>query len=76
MCFCLQLDKLKHIFHEEFGSLNWLPVTYKLKQCVSAIIFTYFSAQYPNDLNEIFDVAKIKRTHSSVVTTVIPSITT
>ena len=25
MCFCLQLDKLKHISHEEFERLSWLP---------------------------------------------------
>ena len=32
MRFCLQLDKLKHISHEEFEHLNWLPVTYRFKQ--------------------------------------------
>ena len=26
MRFCLQLDKLKHISHEKFEHLNWLPV--------------------------------------------------
>ena len=54
--FCLQLDKLKHISHEEFERLNWLPVTYRFKQCVNAIFFKYFSEQYPNYLNEVFDV--------------------
>ena len=28
MRFCLQLDKLKHISHEELEHLNWIPVTY------------------------------------------------
>ena len=37
MHFCLQLDKLKHIFREEFESSNWLPVTYRVKQCVNEI---------------------------------------
>ena len=37
MHFCLQLDKLKHIFHEAFERSNWLPVTYRVKQCVNAI---------------------------------------
>ena len=32
MRFCLQLDKLKHISHEEFEHLNWLPVTNRFKQ--------------------------------------------
>ena len=31
MRFCLQLDKLKHIAHEEIERLNWLPVTYRFK---------------------------------------------
>ena len=33
MRFCLWLDKLKHIFHEECECLNWLPVTDRFKQC-------------------------------------------
>ena len=39
MRFCLQLDKLKNISHEEFERLNWLPVTYRFKQCVNAVAF-------------------------------------
>ena len=57
MHFCLQLDKLKHISFEEFDCLNWLPVTYRFKQCVNAIIFKYFNEQCPNYLNEVFDAA-------------------
>ena len=57
MHFCLQLDKLKHISHEEFEHLNWLPVTYRFKQCVNTIVFKYFNEQCPNYLNEVFDVA-------------------
>ena len=57
MCFCLQLDKLKHISHEEFECLNWLPVTYRFKQCVISIVFKCFNRQCPNYLNEVFDVA-------------------
>ena len=56
MRFCLQLDKLKHISHEEFERLNWLPVTYRFKQCVNAVAFKYFNEHCPNYLNEIFDV--------------------
>ena len=56
MRFCLQLDKLKHISHEEFECLNWLPVTYRFKQCVNTIVFKYFNEQCPNYLNEVFDV--------------------
>ena len=57
MSFCFHLDKLKHIFHEEFERLNWLPVTYRFKKCVNSIVFKYFNEQCPNYLNEVFDVA-------------------
>ena len=57
ICFYLLLDKLKHISLEDFERLNWLPVTYRLKQCVNVIVFEYFNEQCPNDLNEVFDVA-------------------
>ena len=55
--FCLQLDKLKHISHEDSERLNWFPVTYSFKQCVNTIAFKYFNEQCPNYLNEVFDVA-------------------
>ena len=29
MCFCLQLDKLKHIFHGGYQRLDWLPMTHR-----------------------------------------------
>ena len=53
----MQLDKLKHVSHEEFERLNWLPVTYRFKQCVNSMVFKYFNEQCPNYLNEVFDVA-------------------
>ena len=56
--FCLQLDKLKHVSHEEFELVNWLPVTQLFKQCFKAVVFKYFSEQCSNDLNEAFDVAR------------------
>ena len=57
MRFCLQLDKLEHRSYEEFERLNWLPVTYRFKRCVNAIVFKYFNEQCPNYLNEVFDIA-------------------
>ena len=57
MRFCLRLNKLKHISHEEFERLNWLPMIYRFKQRVNTIIFKYFNEQCPNCLNEVFDVA-------------------
>ena len=56
MRFCLRLDKLKHISHEEFEHLNWLAKTYRFKQCVISVVFKYFNGQCPNYLNEVCDV--------------------
>ena len=57
MHFCLQLDKLKHISHEEFERLNWLPMTYRFTQCVISTVFKYFNGHCPNYLKEVFEVA-------------------
>ena len=57
MHFSLQLDKLKHVSHEEFERVNRLPVTYRFKKCVNSIVFKYFNEQCPNYMNEVFDVA-------------------
>ena len=57
MHFFLQLNKSKHISHEEFERLNWLPLTYRFKQCVNSIVFKYFNEQCPNYLSEVFNVA-------------------
>ena len=40
MRLCLRLDKLKSLSQEEFKSLNWLPVTYRFKQCVNSIVLS------------------------------------
>ena len=55
--FCLQLDKLKHVSHEEFERLNWLLVTYRFKHCVNSKVFKDFNEQYLTYLNEVFHVA-------------------
>ena len=47
MSFYLQLDKLKHISHQEFERLNWLPVTYRFKQCVNSMVFKYYQLTVP-----------------------------
>ena len=38
MHFCLQLDKMTHISHKEFETLNWLPVTERFNQCNNSIM--------------------------------------
>ena len=60
MRFWLQLDKLKHISHKEFQLLNWLPVTYRFKQCANSIVFKYFNEEYPSYLSEVFSFRKLK----------------
>ena len=54
--FCLHLDNLKHISHEEIERLNWLHVTFRFKQCVNSIVFKYFNEQCPNYLREASNV--------------------
>ena len=55
--FCLQLDKMTHISHEEFENLNWLPVTERFNQFINSIVFKYVNDQCPNYLNEVFQAA-------------------
>ena len=37
--------------------LNWLPVTFGLKQCVNVSTFKYFNEQCLNHLSEVYNVA-------------------
>ena len=55
--FCLQLDKMMHISHKEFETLNWLPVTERFNQRINSIVSKYVNNQYPNYLNEVFRTA-------------------
>ena len=57
ICFCLQLDKMTHISHKEFETLNWLPGTERFNQCINSIVFKYVNNQCPNYLNEVFQTA-------------------
>ena len=54
---CLQLDKMAHISHKKFETLNWLPVTEWFNQCINSIVFKYVNNQCPNYLNEAFQTA-------------------
>ena len=55
--FCLQLDKMTHISHKEFETLNWLPITKRFNQCINSIVFKYVNDQCLNCLNEVFQTA-------------------
>ena len=52
-----QYSKVKYLRCLMFERLNWLPETYRFKQCVNSMVFKYFNEQCPNYLNEVFDVA-------------------
>ena len=54
---CLELDKVAHISHKEFETLNWLPVTERFNQRINSIVSKYVNNQYPNYLNEVFRTA-------------------
>ena len=46
--YCLQLDKIAHIFKNEFETLNWLPVKGRFNQSINSIVFEYFTKQCPS----------------------------
>ena len=55
--FCLQLDKMTHIFREKFETLNWLPMTERFNQCINSVVFKCANNQCPNYFNEVFQTA-------------------
>ena len=52
--FCLQLDKITHIYYKESETLNWLPMTERFNQFINSFVFKYINDQCPNYLNEVF----------------------
>ena len=55
--FCLQLNKMTHISHKEFETLNWLPVSERFNRCINLIVFKNVNDQCPNFLKEVFQTA-------------------
>ena len=53
MHFYLQLDKVKHISHEEFERLNWLLMNYRFKKCVYSILFKNLNEKFFNGQSEV-----------------------
>ena len=51
-------DKMSHISHKEFETINWLPIKELYNQCVNSIAFKYFDNQCPHYLNEVFVKAR------------------
>ena len=54
--FCITLDKICTISHEEFKDFNWLPVSTRLEQYVISIMFKLINGNYPY-LKEVFKIA-------------------
>ena len=52
--FCLQLGNRSHIGVNEFNAINWLNVTDRFDQCVSASVFKYFNNDSPVYMAEIY----------------------
>ena len=55
LCFCIQLDKMHHIFEKGFRLINWLPTSKRVDQFI--ITYNFVNNIYPYYLNEIFEFA-------------------
>ena len=55
--FCLRLDKMHHIFDEDFRLINWLPTNKRVDQCINTITFKFVNGTCPYYLKEIFEFA-------------------
>ena len=58
MHFRLKLDKMHHLPEKEFRSINWLPTSKTVDQCISTITFNFANNTCPYYLNEIFEFAR------------------
>ena len=55
--FCQRLDKMQHIFDEDFRLINWLPTIKRVDQCINTITFKFVNNTCPYYLKEIFEFA-------------------
>ena len=53
--YCLQLDKMVHIFKNKFETR--LPVKDRFNQSINFVVFKYFTKQWPSYLNEVLELA-------------------
>ena len=53
--FCLKLDKRHYISGKEFESINWLPVSKRVYQCINAITFKFVNNACPHYLSELYE---------------------
>ena len=55
--FYLRLDKMHHIFDEDFRLINWLSTNKRVDQCINTITFKFVNDTCPYYLKEIFEFA-------------------
>ena len=53
--FCLQLDNKTHIRITEFKQINWLPVNYSFRQCLTTNDFKSFDDKCPLYMKDVFN---------------------
>ena len=54
---CLKLDKMQHIFEEDFKTINWLPADQRIQQSLNVIVFKYIKNACPYYMKELFEDA-------------------
>ena len=54
---CLKLDKMHHIFEDEFKSINWLPTSKSVDQCRNTITYNFVNNTGSYYMNEVFEFA-------------------
>ena len=52
---CLQLDNRAYVGITEFKKINWLPVDYRFRQCLTASVFKFFDDRCPLYMKDVFD---------------------
>ena len=53
--FWLQLDNKVHVGITEFKRVNWIPVSYRFRQCLAANLFKFFDNKCPSYMRDVFD---------------------
>ena len=59
--FCLSLDDRTHVGFAEFDKINWLPVDYRFRQCLSTNAFKFFEDKCPLYMKDVFDKSRLNQ---------------
>ena len=58
--FCLRLDKMYHIYEEDFRLINWLPTTKRVDRCINTITFKFVIVIWKRFLNFLLIVKNMQ----------------